>query len=158
MFKTRAARSRPGHHHHHHTLPTNAQHWWALDRDPLCFVWIALTPATRENGAVQAVRGSHARGLLSLRGHTLSPEAIAEVVDAHPGDVVDLELAPGEAVLCHNFLVHRSSTNTTNTARRGFSVNYIDARTRVSNPKPALAGPLGTPGGAFPLIFESPFA
>ena len=28
--------------------------WWALDRDPLVFVWVALSAATRENGAVQA--------------------------------------------------------------------------------------------------------
>jgi hypothetical protein len=132
--------------------------WWALDRDPLCFVWMALTPATRENGAVQVVRGSHKAGLLSRRGHTLSLEAIDAIVGAHPEDVVDVELAPGEAFLCHNFTVHRSGVNATPVARAGFSVNYIDARTRVLDPKPALAGSLGTPGGAFPLVFPSPFA
>lgn len=132
--------------------------WWALDRDPLCFVWIALSPATRANGAVQAVVGSHKRGLLSRRGHTLSAEHIAELVDAHPERVVDLELQPGEAVLCHNFLVHRSGINTTPEARRGFSVNYIDGRTRVLNPKPAMSGVLGTPGGSFPRVFPSPYA
>ena len=39
----------------------------------------------------------------------------------------------------------------------GFSANYIDARTRVLDPKPALAGPLGEPGSAFPLVWPSPF-
>ncbi len=121
-------------------------------------MWIALTPATKENGAVQVVRGSHVRGLLSKRGHTLSADHIAELVDGQPQEVLDMELAPGEAVVCHNFLVHRSSINTTPTARRGFSVNYIDSRTRVLNPKPELSGSLGTPGGSFPLVFPSPFA
>jgi hypothetical protein len=138
-------------------LPARAQ-WWALDRDPLCFVWIALSPATRANGAVQAVVGSHKRGLLSRRGHTLSAAHIAELVDAHPEQVADLELQPGEAVLCHNFLVHRSGINTTPEARRGFSVNYIDGRTRVLDPKPAQSGVLGTPGGSFPRVFPSPYA
>ncbi len=131
--------------------------WWALDRDPLCFVWIALSPATKENGAVQVVRGSHTRGLLSKRGHTLSDGDVAAIVDAHPDDVVDVELAPGEAFLCHNFTVHRSGINETPVSRAGFSVNYIDARTRVLDPKPALAGPLGTPGGAFPRVFDAAF-
>lgn len=131
---------------------------WALDRDPLVFVWTALTPATRGNGCVQVVRGSHKRGLLSRRGHTLTPDAVRALVDEHPDDVVFLELGAGEAVLCHNWLVHQSSTNTTAEPRRGFSVNYIDARTRVLNPKPALAGELGIPGSDFPLVFASPFA
>jgi ectoine hydroxylase-related dioxygenase (phytanoyl-CoA dioxygenase family) len=132
--------------------------WWALDRDPLIFVWLALSPATRANGAVQVVRGSHRRGLLSRRGHTLDGAALAAVVDgAAPGDIVDVELQPGQAFLCHNWLVHRSGVNTTEEARRGFSVNFIDARTRVLSPKPPLAGPLGEPGAAFPLIWPSPF-
>jgi len=130
--------------------------WWALDRDPLLFVWMALSDATRENGAVQVVRGSHRAGLLSRRGHTLSEADIARVVGG--GEVVDVELRAGDAFFCHNWTVHRSGTNATEGARRGFSVNYIDSRTRVCDPKPPLAGPLGTPGGAFPLIFPSPFA
>ena len=129
--------------------------WWALDRDPLLFVWIALSEATRANGAVQVVRGSHRLGLLSRRGHTLSAEDVERVVGG--GEVVDVELAPGDAFFCHNFTVHRSGTNSTDAARRGLSLNFVDARTRVLDPKPDLAGPLGTPGGAFPLVWPSPF-
>ena len=130
--------------------------WWALDRDPLAFVWLALTPATAANGCVQVVRGSHLRGLLSARGHTLSAAAVADVCT--PADIVDVELEAGQAFLCHNWVVHRSGTNTTDSPRRGLSVNYIDARTRVLDPKPPLAGPLGAPGSSFPLVWPSPFA
>jgi len=132
--------------------------WWALDRDPLCFVWLALTPATRENGAVEVVRGSHKRGILSQRGHTLSPDHVAKYVDgAAPEDRVVVELKPGQAFLCHNWTVHRSSINTTPTARRGFSVNFIDGRTRVLNPKPQDAGELGKPGEGFFPVFEAQY-
>lgn len=132
--------------------------WWALDRDPLCFVWLALSEASKANGAVQVVKGSHKRGLLSKRGHTLSPDAIKELVDgAAEGGVVDVELRPGQAFLCHNFTVHRSGVNSTDLARRGFSVNFIDARTRVLDPKPALSGELGKPGEGFPLVMPAPF-
>ena len=130
--------------------------WWALDRDPLLFVWLALTHATSASGAVQVVRGSHHRGLLSARGHTLSPAAVADI--CLPEDIIDVELEPGQAFICHNWTVHRSGTNSTGAPRRGLSVNYIDARTRVLDPKGPLAGPLGAPGSSFPLIWASPFA
>ena len=125
--------------------------WWALDRDPLCFLWLALSRATEANGAVQVVRGSHKRGLLSRRGHTLGEGDVAAIVGG--GEVVDVVLQPGQAFLCHNWVVHRSGVNTTAEGRRGFSVNYIDARTRVCSPKPALAGPLGVAGEGFPLVW-----
>jgi len=123
------------------------------------FVWTALTPASVDNGCVQVVRGSHKAGLLSKRGHTLSSTDVTRVVEEARarGDVVDLELAPGESVLCHNWTVHQSGTNVTSAPRRGFSVNYVDARTRVSDPKPPLAGILGIPGTGFPVVFPAPF-
>lgn len=131
--------------------------WWSLDRDPLAFIWIALSDATRENGAVQVVRGSHRLGILSRRGHTLEPAAVAALV-GDGANVVDVELQPGDAFLCHNWTVHRSGVNSTDAARRGFSVNLVDARTRVLDPRPALAGPIGEAGQTFPLVFPSPFA
>lgn len=106
---------------------------------------------------MQVVRGSHRLGLLSRRGHTLSEADVQRVV-GYGSNVVDVTLAPGQAFLCHNFTVHRSGTNTTDAPRRGFSVNYIDARTRVMDPKPAGAGYLGTPGTSFPEVMPSPFA
>ena len=51
----------------------------------------------------------------------------------------------------------RSGINVTAAPRRGFSANYIDARTRVLDPKPALAGPIGVAGHTFPLVWASPF-
>ena len=142
------------------TLPWHQDggEWWSLDRDPLVFVWIALSDATKANGAVQVIRGSHKNGILSRRGHTISTADIKRLVeDADPNDVVDVELKAGQAFLCHNFTVHRSGINSTPAARRGFSINYIDARTKVLDPKPPLAGSIGTPGSTFPIVFKSPF-
>jgi len=128
--------------------------WWALDRDPLCFVWTALEPVTRENGCVQVVPGSYKHGILSRRGHTLTGEAVAKYCSA---EIVDLVCEPGESWLVHNWTIHKSGTNSLGISRLAFSCNYIDARTQVLNPKPPLAGPIGTPGEKFPVVFESPF-
>jgi len=130
--------------------------WWALDRDPLVFLWTAIDPATKENGCVQAIRGSYKHGIVSKRGHTLSE---ADVSRFCPNDqVVDLECAPGETWLVHNWTIHRSGTNTVDIPRKAFSVNYIDGRTRVLSPRPALAGDLGKDGQAFPVVWDSPFS
>eukprot|EP00483_Globobulimina_turgida_P005502 UN05512 len=48
--------------------------WWGLDRDPLVFTWTALYDATKENGCVQCVVGSHKNGVLSRPGHTLDKQ------------------------------------------------------------------------------------
>jgi phytanoyl-CoA hydroxylase len=113
---------------------------WGLDRDPLATLWTALDPATIANGCVQIIPGSHKLGLLSKRGHTLSPEHVEQYC---PESKIEyLELKPGEAVLLHNWLVHRSDVNKTDIPRRAFSVCYVDARTR------------GTKNGeAFPVVF-----
>jgi ectoine hydroxylase-related dioxygenase (phytanoyl-CoA dioxygenase family) len=103
---------------------------------------------------VQVVRGSHAAGLLSARGHTLSPAHVASIVDAAPpGDVVTVELKAGQAFLCHNWTVHRSGINTTGAPRRGFSVNFVDGRTRVCDPRLPGAGSIGETGRTFPEVF-----
>jgi hypothetical protein len=101
---------------------------WDVDRDPLVTVWTALDPATMENGCVQIIPGSHRLGLLSDEGHTITPEQAQR--HCPEGKIIYLELQPGEAVLLHNWLLHRSDVNRTATPRRAFSVCYIDARTR----------------------------
>ncbi len=110
-----------------------------LDRDPLVTIWLALDPATIANGCVQVIPGSHRLGLLSDFGHTLSPEH--EKKYCAEDKIEYLELKPGEAVLLHNWALHRSDVNRTDIPRRAFSVCYMDARTRQ------------TGGHAFPVIF-----
>jgi phytanoyl-CoA hydroxylase len=113
---------------------------WHLDRDPLATLWTALDPATVANGCVQIIPGTHKLGLLSKNGHTLSKEHVAK----HCPDekIVYLELKPGEAVLLHNLLVHRSDVNNTDISRRGFSVCYMDARTKDTKS-----------GKGYPIVF-----
>lgn len=116
---------------------------WALDRDPLVTVWVALDPATRANGCVEVIPGSHRLGLLSAQGSTLT----AEHMRLHcPEDkVVHLELPAGHAVLLHNWLIHRSGINPSDQPRRAFTACYMDGRTRgilTGNHYPLLAGSL----------------
>jgi hypothetical protein len=104
---------------------------WQMDRHPVVTIWTALDAATIENGCVQVIPGSHLLGLLSEGGHTITPEQEAEYCT--PEKIVHLELAAGEAVLLHNWLLHASDINHTDTPRRAFSCCYMDARTRKTD-------------------------
>jgi hypothetical protein len=114
-------------------LPWHQDRWSYLDRDPLITVWTALDPATVANGCVQVIPGSHTYGLINP-SHTsgfLTEEQAAEFAPA--AKVTYLEMKAGEAVLLHNWLLHRSDTNATDIPRRAFSVCYMDARTKAGN-------------------------
>lgn len=114
---------------------------WKLDRDPLVTTWIALDDATRANGCVEVIPGTHRLGLLSTNGSTVQP---ADVERYCPEEaVVPLELKAGEGLLLHNWLIHRSGINHTNAPRRALSACYMDGRT-VST----------LTGDHYPIVFE----
>lgn len=100
---------------------------WGLDRDPLMTIWVALDDATIANGCMEVVEGSHRLGLVSSFGSTLSDDDV--VLHCDPTRIRPLELRAGEALLLHNWLVHRSGVNPTDRPRRAFSACYVHART-----------------------------
>ncbi|MEZ4859965.1 MAG: phytanoyl-CoA dioxygenase family protein [Caldilineaceae bacterium] len=112
---------------------------WGLDRNPIITIWTALDDATVANGCMQIVPGSHKLGVLNP-GHFVTEADQARYTQE--ADVVDLPVAAGEAVLLHNFLLHRSGINRTAIPRRALSVAYMDAATH------AVAT-----GATFPTVF-----
>lgn len=121
-------------------LPWHQDRWPALDRDPEITIWTALDAATIENGCVQVIPGTH--GTLINREHP-SGFLTEEMAKEHcePSRVEYLELEAGEAAILHNWLLHASDVNRSEIARRGFSVCYMDARTKHKN------------GATYPVVF-----
>jgi polysaccharide pyruvyl transferase WcaK-like protein len=115
---------------------------WALDRDPLVTLWVALDPATRANGCVEVIPGSHRLGLLSTFGSTVQEEDVER--HCPPESVHPLEVEAGHAVLLHNWLIHRSGVNPTPAPRRAFTTCYMDGRTLSI-----------LTGNRFPIVFGS---
>lgn len=114
-------------------LPWHQDRWTYLDKDPQITLWTALDPATKGNGCVQVVPGSHTQGLINpshLSGF-LTPEQAAE--HATPDRIVYLELQAGEVALLHNHLLHASDVNRTDISRRAFSVCYMRADTQTKS-------------------------
>ncbi|HEY2292030.1 MAG TPA: phytanoyl-CoA dioxygenase family protein [Thermoanaerobaculia bacterium] len=126
---------------------------WALDRDPLVTVWVALDPATRANGCLEVIPGTHRLGLLSLYGSTVAEEHVR--VHCPPERVLPLEVEAGHAVLLHNWLIHRSGVNPTSVPRRAMTICYMDGRTQsvlTGNFFPLVAGSL--PVEPYPYIHQ----
>lgn len=114
---------------------------WGLDRDPLVTIWVALDPATRANGCMDCIPGSHRKGLLSLSGSTVSEENVK--IHCTPERIHPLEVPAGHAVLLHNWLIHRFGINPSPVPLRAFTMCCMDARTRsvlTGNHFPIIAG------------------
>lgn len=105
---------------------------------------IAVDRATRENGCLQVVRGSHRLGRIDhgkVGDQTgADPERVREIVARL--ETVYVELTPGSAVLFHGNTLHRSDQNTSENPRWAFICCY---NTRHNDPYKEGRHPRYTP-------------
>jgi ectoine hydroxylase-related dioxygenase (phytanoyl-CoA dioxygenase family) len=81
--------------------------------DQLISVMVALTPANKENGCLQVIKGSHKLGRVN---HGFSGEQVgADMVMVNNAlqtmELIYSELNPGDALFFHSNLLHRSEAN-----------------------------------------------
>ncbi len=113
----------------------DAGKFWGLDRDPPIQIWTALDDAPAQAGCVEALEGSHLRGLATPLGG-LVPEAMVREADAETRATA-IPARAGDVIVLHNHVWHRSGVNSTGQTRRGFSVCYMSAATRCTRKKRA---------------------
>ena len=96
---------------------------------------LAIDAATRENGCLRIVPGSHARGYLGLsdagdgqimKGETSDEELRAAGLD--PSSIVDVELEPGDMAMWGLLTVHGSRPNTSEHDRALAISSYVRAQ------------------------------
>ena len=94
--------------------------------------WVAIDPATAENGPVHYLPGSHASGSLEHRysGQPGNSLMMSEPRPVKKSDVFRALLAPGDAVLHHCRTIHFSGPNTSDKPRVGMVIPY--AGTHIS--------------------------
>jgi len=121
-------------------------------------VGLAIDPATKENGCLQVLPGSHKRGYLGLsdeggalmKGWTAEAELEAKGVD--PADLVYCELAPGDAVIWSLLTLHGSLPNRSD-KDRAFSIShYAKAEHSPERGEWAFRGGQSIPLGETPQI------
>ena len=104
----------------------------------LMSAFVALDPATRENGCLQVLRGSHLLGRLShgeVGDQTGAEEARLSLIESR-FERIYCEMDAGDVLFFHCNLLHASGANDSDLHRRAFIMCYN-----------ALANPqLGNPG------------
>lgn len=81
--------------------------------DQLISVMIALTPATRQNGCLQVIKGSHKMGRVnhSFTGEQVGADMVMVENALKTFPLVYAELEPGDALFFHSNIMHRSEAN-----------------------------------------------
>jgi len=103
--------------------------YWGLDGENEVTAWVALTPATTENGCMRFVPGSHeqrsvehvdsfAQDNLLTRGQELA-------VKVDEATAVDVVLRAGQASFHHGHMFHASGPNKTGGRRVAAAIRYI---------------------------------
>jgi hypothetical protein len=96
----------------------------------LCSAFIAVDPATRENGCLQVIRGSHELGRIDhiLTGDQAGadPERVRHVLERL--ELVYVEMEPGDTLFFHCNLLHRSDQNRSDQPRWSMICCYNAAR------------------------------
>jgi ectoine hydroxylase len=110
----------------------------------LCSASIAVDPATRENGCLQVIEGSHQLGRVDhiLTGDQAGAdkEHVAAILERFP--LVYVEMDPGDVLFFHSNLLHASAENTSDKPRWSMICCYNAAR---NNPYKESHHPRYTP-------------
>ena len=105
-------------------------YWGLKPQDGVLTVWLGLTDARSDNGAMQVIRGSHRQG---TRLHENRPDESnmlmssqrAQLSDEDEKARVTVELSAGQFSMHHSMLLHGSGPNPSNWPRIGLSINYL---------------------------------
>ncbi len=102
----------------------------------LCSCYIAVDPATKENGCLQVLKGSHEMGRIDhgSAGTQVGcePQRLEECVNRF--ELVYVELDPGDAVFFHCNMFHRSDANQSDKPRWGLICCYNTKSNRPVRP------------------------
>lgn len=101
----------------------------------ICTVWLALDRATKENGCMAVIPGTHANGFSQYeevedKGANIFPTQIA-AGQFDEKDAVYMELEPNHASLHEARIIHGAQANTSDTRRAGYTIRFFPTSSKV---------------------------
>jgi ectoine hydroxylase-related dioxygenase (phytanoyl-CoA dioxygenase family) len=103
--------------------------YWGLDGEQEVTAWLALTPATVENGCMRFVPGSHEKKVVphvdSFAQDNLLTRGQEIAVDVDEASAVNVVLRAGQASFHHGHMFHASGPNGTSLRRVGVAIRYV---------------------------------
>ena len=110
--------------------------YFPFDRQPQVGVWLAISEATLENGCLSVLPGSHLGDI-----HKHSPDrrpganqGYLEVLDQNYVAATPTLMAPGDLLVFHSYLLHRSEDNRSGARRSAMVYHYGRAGTEATHP------------------------
>lgn len=130
IFKNPAAWGQPWH---------QDSYYFPFDRSPQVGVWLAVTEATLENGCLQVLPGSHHE---PVHEHVRDRRPGAnygyvEIVDHDMSASVPVTMGPGDLLVFHSHLMHRSTDNVSDGIRAAMVYHYAERGTVDRSERPA---------------------
>lgn len=107
--------------------------YWGLDvTENIVTAWVAISSATRANGCMKVIPGSHRELVPHREGVSnnllLRGQEVAVEVDEE--EAVYMELAPGQLSFHHGLMFHGSEENHDDERRIGYAIRYIPTRVK----------------------------
>ncbi len=106
--------------------------YFPFDRGPQAGLWLAVTEARLDNGPLWVLPGSHAgpvHGTVRDRREHANP-AYVEIVDQDFSGAIPVLLQPGDLLVFHGRLMHRSTDNGSDRMRAAMVYHYTERGTR----------------------------
>ena len=129
IFKNAGALGQPWH---------QDSYYFRFDRSPQVGIWLAVTEATLENGCLYVLPGSHRE---PVHEHVLDSRPGAnlgyvEIVDHDMAGAVPVTMKPGDLLVFHSHLMHRSVDNQSSGLRAAMVYHLAEAGTTDRDAKP----------------------
>ena len=104
--------------------------YWGLGAtSEMVTAWLALSPATRQRGCMDFVRGSHKNQILPHKDSFAKDNLLSrgQDVEVHVAeqDKTSIEIQPGEISLHHGFTIHGSGANISDDRRIAAVIRYL---------------------------------
>ena len=122
--------------------------YFPFDREPQMGLWLAVTEATVENGCLWVLPGSH-RDPIHEHVPDRRPNAnvgYVEIVDRDTAEEIAVEMSPGDLLVFHSRLMHRSKDNDSDRLRAAMVYHLAEHGTVDRSKHPTLVNdwmPLG---------------
>ena len=134
--------------------------YWPLEPMEVITLWLAVDRSDQENGCMKVIPGTQRTDLKAVKERSDVDNVLGSGIDdgfVDENRAVDVVLDPGDVSVHHPNIIHASNANASNRWRRGLTIRYIPATTKIVNesPNPDIdaSGKLTEDGLPFPSAF-----